>query len=96
MARPKKSRIVEKYPKVSAFRPVGVRGKTVELGLDEFEALRLKDAEGVEQLKACKRMGSSQPTFHRLLLDARKKVSDAIVNGKVLKVQGGAYRLGNF
>ena len=94
MVRPKKCRIVDAYPKVSSFKPVGVKGKTIELGLDEFEALRLKDVEEFEQLRACKRMGISQPTFHRLLLDARRKVSDAIVNGKVLRVQGGAYKLG--
>ena len=47
--------------------------------------MRLKDLEGLEQEECAKKMNISQPTFHRLVLSARKKISDAIVNGKAIK-----------
>lgn len=61
------------------------------LTVDEFEAVRLKDLEGLEQEEAARKMRISQPTFHRLLIDARKKIADAIVNGKAVKIEGGNY-----
>jgi len=64
----------------------------VVLAVDEFEALRLKDLEGLEQTECACKMGISQPTFHRLLAEARRKVADAIVNGRALRIGGGNYR----
>jgi predicted DNA-binding protein (UPF0251 family) len=63
------------------------------LTVGEFEAIRLKDLEGLDQEQAAKKMNISQPTFHRLLLSARKKISDAIVNGKAIKIEGGVYKM---
>jgi len=63
------------------------------LTVDEFEAVRLKDLEGMEQEKCAKKMDISQPTFHRLVLSARKKIADAIVYGKAIKIVGGVYRM---
>jgi len=60
---------------------------------DEFEAIRLKDFEGLEQEECAQKMNISQPTFHRLILSARKKVADAIVNGKALKIEGGNFEV---
>lgn len=57
------------------------------LTLDELEALRLKDALEIEQEAAADKMGISQPTFHRLLTGARKKVADALVNGRALRIE---------
>ncbi|MCK4689029.1 MAG: DUF134 domain-containing protein, partial [Candidatus Marinimicrobia bacterium] len=62
------------------FKPQGIR--TIDLNetiltVDEFEAIRLKDYEGLDQESAAKKMNISQPTFHRLLLSARKKIADA-------------------
>ena len=51
----------------------------------------MKDLEGLEQEECAKKMNISQPTFHRLVLSARKKVADAIVNGKAIKIEGGNY-----
>ena len=65
----------------------------IVLTVDEFEALRLKDFEGLDQDSAASRMDISQPTMHRLLNSARNKVADAIVNGKGLKIEGGVYEL---
>ena len=63
--------------------------------VDEFEAVRLKDLLGLEQEEAAKKMNISQPTFHRLVLSARKKIADAIVNGKAIKIEGGNYKMPN-
>ena len=64
--------------------------------IDELEAIRLKDYEGLDQENAAKKMNISQPTFHRLLLSARKNISDALVNGKALKIEGGVYKMVGF
>jgi len=92
MVRPRKTRKVSFFPEVY-FKPSSKFVNEISLKVDEFEALRLKDTEGLEQIEASRKMGISQPTFHRLLLDARKKVSDAIVNGKAIKVKGGDFIL---
>jgi predicted DNA-binding protein (UPF0251 family) len=64
------------------------------LSVEEFESVRLKDLEGLEQEECAKRMNISQPTFNRLVRGARKKIADAIVNGKAIKIEGGNYRIG--
>jgi len=65
----------------------------VILTVDEFEAIRLKDADGLEQEQCAQRMNISQPTFHRIYLEARRKIADVIVNGKALKIEGGTYEI---
>jgi predicted DNA-binding protein (UPF0251 family) len=65
--------------------------ESVALSVDEFEAIRLKDLEGLEQTAAAESMRISQPTFHRLIEAARKKVADALVNGKAIRIEGGEY-----
>jgi len=61
----------------------------VVLQIDELEAIRLKDCSGLEQEECAKRMEISQPTFHRLITAARKKVADSILHGKALRIHGG-------
>jgi len=92
MPRPMKFRKVRGFPIVDRFIPHGVR-KSEELILTivEFEALKLKDLENLSQIEAAKKMNISQPTFNRILSSARKKVADAIVNGKAIKIKGGKY-----
>jgi len=90
MPRPRIRRRVMFEPGVLYFKPAGVPIKDleeVELGLDEVEALRLADSEGLNQEVCAGRMKVSQPTFHRILDKARKKVSDAIINGKAVKIK---------
>jgi predicted DNA-binding protein (UPF0251 family) len=65
--------------------------ESIGLSVDEFEAIRLKDLEGLEQTVAAKSMRISQPTFHRVIETARKKVADALVNGKAIRIEGGEY-----
>lgn len=65
----------------------------VVLTVDELEAMRLKDVEGMNQEQAAERMNISQPTFHRLLESARKKIADALVTGKAIRIHGGHYEM---
>jgi uncharacterized protein len=96
MPRPRRCRRVGFQPGITHFKPagIGLSGMNeVVLTMGEFEAIRLKDNEGMEQEKAAKKMDISQPTFHRLLLGARKKVADALVNSKAIKIEGGTYKM---
>ena len=58
----------------------------VELALDEFEALRLVDLEGLQQQEAAAVMGVSRQTLANLVKSARKKMVDCLVNSKALKM----------
>jgi len=63
------------------------------LSVDEAEALRLKDLEGLEQEEGAEKMGISRPTFQRILVSARQKVTDALLNGKAIRIEGGDFEL---
>ena len=96
MPRPRLCRRVGLKPGFTYFKPAGVRMAELDesiITVDEFEAVRLKDLEGLGQDEAASRMGISQPTFQRLLASARKKMADAIVNGKAIKIEGGNYMI---
>jgi len=96
MPRPRLCRRVMGEPGFTYFKPAGVKMAKLDdsvLTVDEYEAIRLKDLEGLEQEEAAKKMNISQPTFHRLLSSARKKITDAIVNGKAIKIEGGDYKM---
>ena len=96
MPRPRRFRRVRYMPEVTFFKPAGVRLAELEevvLTVDEFEAIRLKDFLDLEQTEAAKKMNISQPTFNRLLSAARKKVAEAVVNGKSIKIEGGRYKM---
>ncbi|WP_286680790.1 DUF134 domain-containing protein [Tepidanaerobacter sp. EBM-49] len=95
MARPTKWRHVEFLPDVTYFKPAGVPLRDLEevvLTVDELEALRLKDLEGLEQEPCAERMNVSRPTFVRIINSARKKVAEALIKGKAIKIEGGTYR----
>jgi len=82
-------------PGINFFKPAGARLQKLEeitLTLDEYEAVRLVDFENVEQTLACKKIGVSQPTLSRLLKSARKKIAEAIVKGKAIRIFGGNYK----
>jgi len=83
-------------PDVTYFKPAGVRMQDLTqsvLTMDEFEAVRLKDLLSLPQEECAKKMNISQPTFHRLVIQARKKLADAIVNGRAIKIEGGNYKM---
>ena len=93
MPRPFCPRRIGGFPSSSYFRPERAHPSQLEeitLTLDELEAIRLADLEGLYQEEAAERMGISRPTFGRILDAARRKVAEAIVLGKALKIEGGA------
>jgi DNA-directed RNA polymerase subunit RPC12/RpoP len=61
------------------------------LKLEELEAIRLKDLEGLEQGECAEKMEVSRPTFQRILISAREKVADSLVHGKAINVEGGNF-----
>jgi len=92
MPRPKSNRIVHEPPIFTEFKPVGSRGQTLEvidLSLDEFEALRLADQKAMSHAEAAEEMEISRSTFTRLIEQARKKLADFIIHGKLLSINGG-------
>ena len=96
MSRPQCCRRVAARPIASVFHPAGipVRGlDEIVLTLDEFEAIRLADLEGLYQEQAAERMRVSRPTFGRILATAHRKVAEALAHGKTLKIEGGTIRM---
>jgi len=93
MTRPRFRRRIGWLPRMDYFRPDGVDINKIEevlLTLDELEALRLADLEGLYQEEAAKRMNVSRQTFGRIIEEAHRKVADAIVNGKAIRIAGGS------
>ncbi|OIO41142.1 hypothetical protein CO154_01535 [Candidatus Pacearchaeota archaeon CG_4_9_14_3_um_filter_31_7] len=96
MVRPRICRRIRFQPNVRYFKPQGIPLRLLNeeiLTFEEIEAVRLKDLEGLKQENCAKKMNISQPTFHRLVLSARKKIADAIINGKAIKIGGGNYKI---
>ncbi|MEW5895766.1 MAG: DUF134 domain-containing protein [Candidatus Omnitrophota bacterium] len=94
--RPKKVRFVQKMPKITQFSPRGKPGRPdeIELAVDEFEAFKLADYQGFNQTQGAAMIKLSRPSFGRILRQARKKVADALVNGKVIKIRTGDIQVG--
>ncbi len=94
MPRPIKSRIICSEPKVNMFGPRDFKNKNyVDLSLEEFEAIRLIDYNNLTQEECSAFMEVARTTVQRIYDDARRKIADALINGKVLKIEGGNYRL---
>lgn len=96
MARPQCRRRVGAPPGCLAFKPAGVARSglaEIVLGVDELEAMRLADLEGLYQEEAAERMKISRQTFGRIVAAARKKVATALVEGTSLRIEGGAIEM---
>ena len=96
MARPRNCRRVGSMPESNYFKPRGIPLSMLEeviLNVDEFEALRLADLEGLYQEQAAEKMNVSRPTFGRIVDSAHKKVAEALVQGKALKIEGGEFEM---
>jgi uncharacterized protein len=90
MPRPRLFRRVGFKPTVRYFKPQGVSLRQLEvitLTAEELEALRLKDSCHLEQIKAATKMKTSQSTFQRILISARKKVTTALINGQAIRIE---------
>jgi len=96
MVRPRKIKHVNFEPGVTYFKPRAVplsKLEEVELTIDELETLRLANIEKISQEDAAKKMKIHQSTFQRTIARAREKVTDALVNGKAIKIHGGEYKM---
>jgi predicted DNA-binding protein (UPF0251 family) len=94
MSRPFKCRHIGCEPGTTYFKPRGiplVGLQEVVLTVDEFEAIRLADLEGLYQEEAAKKMKISRQTFGNIINSAHGKIADAIINGKAIKIEGGVY-----
>ena len=92
MPRPPRQRIVTGQPIATVYKPAGVPARELQwinLTLDEFEAIRLIDAEGLDQETVATQMGVSRPTVTRILASARSKIARVFTYGQALVIQGG-------
>ncbi len=90
MARPRIPRCLRFKPGVLYFKPQGIPLRQLEevvLFSDELEALKLSQVDNLQQVEAAKKMKISQPTFARLLGSANKKIANAIIKGKAIKIK---------
>ncbi|MDI6874353.1 DUF134 domain-containing protein [Candidatus Solincola sp.] len=96
MPRPIKPKLVKETPRVDLYKPRGIPAHRLEetvLRIEELEALRLVDLEGLYQEDAARSMGISRQTLQRMVTEARSKLIEAIYSGKALRIEGGTYIL---
>jgi predicted DNA-binding protein (UPF0251 family) len=94
MARPVKCRRIENLPEFTYFVPAGRRKCETEeilIKVEEFEAMRLKDVEDLNQEECAQRMEVSRQTFQNIIDSARKKIAIALIEGKAINISGGNY-----
>ena len=90
MTRPRLCRKISFNPNVTYFKPRGIPLRDLEvikLTLEEAETLRLKNIENLEQTECAKKMKTSQSTFQRILTSAYKKISQALIQGKAIRIE---------
>ena len=93
MPRTTKCRRVCVEPLSKLFKVETQSDEAVGLCIEELESIRLIDFEGLEQGEAAQRMEVSRGTFQRILYEARRKVAEALVQGKSIIVEGGNYEI---
>ncbi|MBU3160728.1 DUF134 domain-containing protein [Clostridium frigoris] len=96
MARPKKWRRVCMLPEIVKFGPIDLvetLNESIIMTVEEYETIRLIDLEGLNQEQSANVMGVARSTLQRTYDDARRKLADSLVNGKLLKIEGGNYKL---
>ena len=95
MARPRKWRRVCTLPKIHKFGPLDLDENRAELimTVEEYETIRLMDFEGLNQQQCADSMAVARSTVQRIYDGARKKIADSLVNGKILKIESGDYKL---
>lgn len=89
MVRPRLCRRIRFRPDVTYFKPQGVPMRfleTVDLTTEELEALRLREIKDLEQKDCAALMKTSQSTFQRILSSAYKKIAEALIEGKAIKI----------
>lgn len=89
MPRPRLCRKIEFNPEVTYFKPQGIpmRGlEIVELTIEEMESYRLRHLNNLDQKEAAGKMNTSPSTYQRILYSAYKKIADALIGGKAIKI----------
>ncbi len=96
MARPCKRRRICSMPSCGRFAPVTAeKHPVITMSLDEFEAVRLIDLEGLTQQECAARMNVARTTVQAIYNSARTKLAECMVNKKELRIEGGDYVLCN-
>lgn len=96
MPRPRKCRKVCCMPERNSFGPLNITNINAEIILmtvDEYETIRLIDLEDMTQEECAKKMDVARTTIQRIYNDARKKLAKSLVEGKILKIKGGDYKI---
>jgi len=96
MARPRKWRKVCCMPESNLYGPINGLNKANEIitmAIEEYEALRLIDLEGLTQEECAEKMQVARTTVQNIYNDARIKIAESLVNGKMLQIEGGDYKL---
>ena len=96
MPRPKKWKKVCFLPDSNLFGPLTPHALSIEfvvMTVEEYETIRLIDLENLNQEECAERMNIARSTVQRIYNDAKKKIADVIVNGKILRIEGGDYKL---
>ncbi|HHU64244.1 MAG TPA: DUF134 domain-containing protein [Clostridiales bacterium] len=98
MARPMKWRRVCCLPEKNRFGPLDAevdKKNHIRMTIDEYETIRLIDLEGLTQEECAKQMNVARTTAQGIYIQARKKLAEFLVNGNILLIEGGKYRLCN-
>jgi len=89
MPRPRLCRKIEFNPEITYFKPQGIPMRNleiVELTTEELEAYRLRHISDLDQQAAAEKMNTSTSTYQRILNSVNKKIADALINGKAIKI----------
>jgi predicted DNA-binding protein (UPF0251 family) len=93
MVRPRLQRKISGEFSATYFKPAGIPVRelqTVNLTIDELEAVRLADLEELYQADAAEKMNISRQTLGNILKTAHKKIAEALIQGKAIRIEGGA------
>lgn len=96
MPRPRKCRKVCCLPESNLFGPLNVlniNSDPIIMTVDEYETIRLIDLEGMMQEECAEKMNVARTTVQKIYNDARRKLANSLVNGNILKIVGGDYKL---
>ena len=96
MSRPRKRRRVCCLPKNNVFGPLhssAGHSEIVIMSVDEYETIRLIDLQGFTQEECAEQMNIARTTVQRIYTDARRKLAEFLVHGRLIRIEGGSYKL---
>lgn len=96
MPRPRKWKKVCCLPESEIFGPLtksNIQNEVTIMKIEEYETIRLIDLEQLTQEECAEKMQVSRATVQKLYQDARNKIAESLVNGNLLKIEGGDYQL---